>query len=93
MFDKYALAINPQVKRNIITILARLGSNNSQDNYKVTCFIRDETTLNLDGRSLSKSATHTSNANYRVSDGALYWHFEQAVLKNMRGPAAEKWPD
>ena len=20
------------------------------------------------------------------------WHFEQAVLKNMRGPAGEQWP-
>lgn len=28
-----------------------------------------------------------------MSDGALLWHFQQAVFKNMRGAAGEQWPD
>lgn len=48
--------------------------------------------LNLDGRFLANSATHPSNSNHRISDEALLWHFEQAVLKNVRA-TGEQWPD
>ncbi|RMJ21473.1 hypothetical protein PHISP_07660 [Aspergillus sp. HF37] len=65
---------------------------NPYDDYKITWFAPGNN-ADLDGRRLHESALTPSNRNLRVSDCALYWHFEQAVLKNMRGEAAEQWPD
>lgn len=64
----------------------------AQDGYKITWF-DPENPLNVDGRRLRASALNPTNRNHRVSDRALRWHFEQAVLKNMRGAAGEQWPD
>ncbi|KAL2833488.1 hypothetical protein BJY01DRAFT_93298 [Aspergillus pseudoustus] len=65
-----------------------------RDGYKVTVFHQKETILPIDGRSLSeKSRCQGGPAEWRVSDNALRWHFEQAVLKNMKGAAGEQWPD
>ncbi|KAL4876173.1 HNH endonuclease-domain-containing protein [Aspergillus karnatakaensis] len=76
-FDRYSFAINPQ------------------DGYKVTVFKKDTFIGGIDGRALREEAWGTGRGSeqWRVSDGALLWHFEQAVLKNMKGAAGEQWPD
>lgn len=41
---------------------------------------------------MSETTWGSVPANFRVSDEALRWHFEQAVLKNMKGASGEQWP-
>ncbi|PGG99265.1 hypothetical protein AJ79_08602 [Helicocarpus griseus UAMH5409] len=68
---------------------------NPYNNYKITFFTEEKTALNLDGRRLRNSVINPTkiDGNDRVSDHALRWHFEQGVLKFMRGEAPEQWPD
>ncbi|KAL4907235.1 HNH endonuclease-domain-containing protein [Aspergillus multicolor] len=66
---------------------------NPQDGYKVTVFKKDTFVGGLDGRTLREEAWSKGPEKLRVSDGALLWHFEQAVMKNMKGAAGEQWPE
>lgn len=40
---------------------------------------------------MAQSATDPVNPLHRVSDRALRWHFEQAILKNVPGGTGERW--
>ena len=48
--------------------------------FRITCFARDRTHFK---RILANTALNPNNPNRRVTDGALLWHFQQTVLKNM----------
>ncbi|KAL4788852.1 hypothetical protein BDV19DRAFT_61961 [Aspergillus venezuelensis] len=66
---------------------------NPMDGYKVTVFKKDLFVTGIDGRHLRPEAWNMGPERWRVSDKALRWHFEQAVLKHMKGAAGEQWPD
>lgn len=68
------------------------GTDTTQDDYKITWFVPGNN-YQIDGQRLRDNPLTPTNRNHRVSDRILYWHFKQAVLKNMRGAAAEQWPD
>lgn len=66
-----------------------------QDNYKIIAF--KNITVNIMfsalGQHLRASATDPAN-NQSVNDSVLRWHFEEAVLANMKGAAAVPlWED
>lgn len=69
-------------------------NNTTQDDYKIAWFAPGNN-AGLDGQRLRDSAIAPTNRNrnLRVSDSAPHWHFEQTVLKNMRGAAGEQWPN
>ncbi|KAL4910293.1 hypothetical protein BDW74DRAFT_173749 [Aspergillus multicolor] len=58
------------------------------DSYRVVVFATD--TYGVGGRSLSAS-TRQGNVNHRVSDHCLRWHFQQCILKHMRGAGEPSW--
>ncbi|KAL4961688.1 uncharacterized protein BDV14DRAFT_203576 [Aspergillus stella-maris] len=66
---------------------------NPMDGYKVTVFKKDLFVTGIDGRHLRPEAWNRGLERWRVSDKALRWHFEQAVLKHMKDAAGEQWPD
>lgn len=43
------------------------------------------------GRVLSTTAINPPNNNDRICDNVLRWHFEQAVLANMKGAGEKPW--
>ncbi|KAK9377301.1 uncharacterized protein V1513DRAFT_435969 [Lipomyces chichibuensis] len=55
---------------------------NPNDDYRIVCFLDDS--LGLAGRQLDPICRELENP-HRVNDNVLYWHFQQAVLANMRG--------
>lgn len=62
-----------------------------QNNYKIFCFGED--TYNVGGRILAQSARQPSNAQDRVSEDLLRWHFRQCVLANMKGAGEPFWEE
>ncbi|KAL2789165.1 hypothetical protein BJX66DRAFT_339593 [Aspergillus keveii] len=65
---------------------------NPQDGYKITVFYKQDTLVPIDGKFLSERPRSHGSEDSRVSGDGLRWHFEQAVLKNMKGTAGEEWP-
>ncbi|KAK9482974.1 HNH endonuclease-domain-containing protein [Lipomyces starkeyi] len=55
---------------------------NPNDDYRIVCFLDDA--LGLAGRHLDPICRDLENP-HRVNDNILFWHFQQAVLANMRG--------
>ncbi|KAK9334297.1 hypothetical protein LIPSTDRAFT_145484 [Lipomyces starkeyi NRRL Y-11557] len=54
---------------------------NPNDDYRVVCFLDDS--LGLAGRQLDPVCRDPGHPNH-VNDKILFWHFQQAVLANMR---------
>ncbi|KAK9234713.1 hypothetical protein V1525DRAFT_35521 [Lipomyces kononenkoae] len=55
---------------------------NPNDDYRIVCFLDDS--LGLAGRQLDPICRDLENPHH-VNNNILFWHFQQAVLANMRG--------
>ncbi|KAK9350810.1 hypothetical protein V1523DRAFT_57837 [Lipomyces doorenjongii] len=55
---------------------------NPNDDYRIVCFLDDS--LGLAGRQLDPICRDLEDPHH-VNDNILFWHFQQAVLANMRG--------
>ncbi|KAK9329109.1 HNH endonuclease-domain-containing protein [Lipomyces starkeyi] len=55
---------------------------NPNDDYRIVCFLDDS--LGLAGRQLDAICRDIEHPHY-VNDNIILWHFQQAVLANMRG--------
>ncbi|KAK9241820.1 hypothetical protein V1506DRAFT_510050 [Lipomyces tetrasporus] len=55
---------------------------NPNDHYRIVCFLDDS--LGLAGRQLDPICRDLEDPHH-VNDNILFWHFQQAVLANMRG--------
>ncbi|KAK9482074.1 hypothetical protein V1527DRAFT_455393 [Lipomyces starkeyi] len=55
---------------------------NPNDQYRIVCFLDDS--LGLAGRQLDPICRDLEDPHH-VNDNILFWHFQQAVLANMRG--------
>jgi hypothetical protein len=62
-----------------------------QDGYKITIFHKQDTLVPIDGKVLSGKSRSQGLEDWRISDATLRWHFDQAVLKNMKGATGEEW--
>ncbi|KAK9365074.1 hypothetical protein V1509DRAFT_643036 [Lipomyces kononenkoae] len=56
---------------------------NPNDDYRIVCFLDD--IFDLAGRQLDPVCREIGHPHH-VNDNILFWHFQQAVLANMRGP-------
>ncbi|CEL04233.1 hypothetical protein ASPCAL05364 [Aspergillus calidoustus] len=66
---------------------------NPMDGYKITVFHKQDTLVPIDGKVLSGKSRSQGLEDWRISDAALRWHFDQAVPKNMKGATGEEWPN
>ncbi|KAK9249644.1 hypothetical protein V1507DRAFT_438816 [Lipomyces tetrasporus] len=55
---------------------------NPNDDYRIVCFLDDS--LGLAGRQLDTICRDIEHPHH-VNDNIIFWHFQQAVLANMRG--------
>ncbi|KAK9426888.1 HNH endonuclease-domain-containing protein [Lipomyces doorenjongii] len=55
---------------------------NPNDDYRIVCFLDDS--LGLAGRQLDTICIDIEHPHH-VNDNIIFWHFQQAVLANMRG--------
>jgi hypothetical protein len=88
LFDKYMIAINPDV-RSTISLLVLVNTNGVQNDYKIVCFVKKPY---LDGLSMFRNLDVP--AKYQPSRALLKHHFRMAVLCNMKGRAGfPKWDE
>ncbi|KAK2752773.1 hypothetical protein FQN55_005905 [Onygenales sp. PD_40] len=88
VFYSIPLSIPSSTHMQLPLILTNIMLTLIKDGYKVISFVPDS--FAVDGRILEPRCRDLDDPN-RISDDALRWHFQQAILAHVRGMGQRYW--